>query len=98
MNIELLKEGIKEARAKIAEEKAFISESEQEVAEYLCPFAIGDKVLSPKGKKEIVASISYCSWSRAGYEIKVFKIKKDGKPYKQSTYAFGDYEKYVKAT
>ena len=72
---------------------------EQEIAEYLCPFIVGEKVLDGKGVHHIVASISYYGYGR-GYDIKVFKIRNNGTPYKESSYpgCIGEYTKDLTET
>lgn len=95
MNVDLLKEEIKAANKRISKENEFIAKTEHDIALYLCPFSIGDEVISPNGEKEIVASIRYSGWG-VGYDFKVFKIKKDGTPYKVSAYTCS-VEKYVAA-
>ena len=62
----------------------------QQIAEANCPFKVGDTLVSTEkggfkvGEKVIVASISY-RWGDSDYRLKVFKIKENGKPSKNST-------------
>ena len=95
MNIELLKEEIAAKRDVISKAKEYIRKTEQEIAEYLCPFSVGDRVISPEGTHQVIASIGYSGYG-CGYSFKVFKIKKDGVPYKDSCHAY-NLEKYVAA-
>ncbi|MBL4940945.1 MAG: hypothetical protein JKY81_04705 [Colwellia sp.] len=83
MRIETLKEEIKEAKEVIEMKKEFISRSQQEIAEHLCPFNVGNTVVDGKGVKQVVASIFYKSWGNNNYDFKTFKIKKNGELYKQ---------------
>jgi len=95
MNIENLKKEITEARVLINDKKLLIERNKQIIADYLCPFNVGDNVLDENGKRQIIASISatpYDLW----YSFKVFHIKKDGSLYKKSMYAY-NIEKYTKA-
>lgn len=97
MNIELLKEEMQAANERIQKEREYISRTKQEIANYLCPFSVGDNVVSPNGEKIIIASIKYSGWG-AGYDFKAFKIKKDGNPYKDSQNVYDDVIKYTLAT
>ena len=96
MDIDKLKHDIEIAESDIRISERFIYDTKQSIAEYLCPFKVGDKVISSTGECEVVASIKYKSWGKKGYRFKVFRIKKDGTPYKQSQHAYYE-EKYTKA-
>ena len=96
MNIELLKEEMDQAKKVIDIKKEYIRNTEQEIAEYVCPFSVGERVVSPKGDEQIICSISYCGWSHRPYDFKIFKIKKNGEPFVNSSYAFSVLE-YTKA-
>ena len=96
MNIELLKEEMKQAREVISSKESFIRVTRREIAAYICPFSVGERVVSPEGDEQIISSISYRSWGNPLYDFKVFKIKKNGEPYVNSTYAY-NLEKYTKA-
>lgn len=89
MNIELLQDEIKAANKLISEQKAFVNKTKQEIADYLCPFKAGDKVINSRGEPEIIGSITYTEYG-AGYSFKIFKIKKDGSPYKYTSYAYDE--------
>jgi len=95
MNVKLMKELIARAEEEITERSKFIKDTKQEIAEHLCPFKVGEEVLNKDGEREIIASISYCSWNRINYDFKIFKIKKSGEPYKQSHHAWNE-EKYTR--
>lgn len=94
MDIELLKSEIKEARGIINKKMAYIKNAEQEIAEHLCPFSVGDRILTKDGEEREVAKISYSHYGE-GYQLKVYKIKKNGEPYKDSNYVWYD-EGYTK--
>ena len=95
MNIELLEEEIKQKKIEMLATDEYISKTQQEIAEYSCPFTIGQRVASEGGEEVIIASISYRCWGRDKYDFKVFRMKKDGTPYKQSQYAYGQAYKAV---
>ena len=95
MDIDILKGEIKAANSRIAQDQLCVRQAQQEIADYLCPFDVGDKVISQKGEKAIIASISYRGWD-GGYSFRVFKIKKNGEPYKDSQQAYGDMANAVK--
>jgi len=94
VNIELLKTKIKEASDRIDNENAYITKTKQEIADHLCPFKVGERVVNNQGEREIVDSIRYSVWG-CGYNLKTFKIKKDGQPYKYSSDVW-DVERYAK--
>ena len=87
MNVQVLLDEIKERQNKIKEHKKYISETQQEIAEHECPFKVGDKVISPTGIEEIISRIIYTGYPPM-YSFRVFKIKNDGAPYKNDTYAY----------
>lgn len=93
MDVKLLKEQIKVKNKQISEMRKFVRQSEHEIAKYLCPFEIGQRVISPKGNVEVVAHISHVSYG-VGYEFKIYKIKENGEAYKNSQYAYrlGEYK------
>ena len=100
MDIEAEKQRCQRAENQIKVEKEIIRESKLAVALSECPFDVGDKVINGNGETETIALISFYSWpssydSRA-YQFKVFKTKKDGKPYKDSSYVW-NYKGYKKA-
>jgi hypothetical protein len=87
MNVQQLEDEIKAKRAVINEANCYISKTQKEIAEYLCPFKVGDSVISLEGNIETIASVSYRSYSPK-YEFKVFRTKKNGEPYKESSFPF----------
>ena len=87
MDIEKAKLKIKEAESVIDEKKNLIRNEKQKIAEYLCPFQVGQRVLNKDGKEEVIACIKYQGYGK-GYEFKIFKIKKNGEPYKEPNYAY----------
>ncbi len=87
MNVEKLLEEIKVAKNKIAEYQNDIRKTEQDIANHLCPFKVGQEVISPRGEEQFIASIKF-SGSGSMYEFKVFKKKKDGKSFTKSCYAW----------
>ncbi len=95
MNIDKLKQDIEIAESGIRVSERFIYDTKQSIAEHLCPFKVGDQVISGTGECEIVAGIKYKPWG-IGYSFNIFRVKKDGTPYKQSQYAYYE-EKYTKA-
>lgn len=97
MDIELLKEEIRSANEVINKKRDYIQQTQREIAEYLCPFEVGDRVISGDGEEAEIASISYKAYS-PGYTFTVFKIKKDGSPYKNSSNVWWDIEKYTAIT
>lgn len=54
-------------------------EIRRQIAEYNCPFKVGDLIKNKDGLKAKIEQIlyAYCTL----YEIKIRKIKKDGTPY-----------------
>ncbi len=95
MDIDKLKQDIKSAEADIKISERFIYDAKQSIAEHLCPFKVGDDVISGTGEREIVAGIRYKTWG-IGYSFNIFRVKKDGTPYKLSQHAYCE-EKYTKA-
>lgn len=95
MDIKLLEDEINSAQRRIAKNKKYIAKTRQEIAEHLCPFKVGDNILSPEGVKVIVASIHHRSWGD-NYEFKIYKIKNDGEPYKDSCNIWSRAEEYTK--
>jgi hypothetical protein len=87
MNVELLKEEIKAKNKQINEMRNYIRHAHQSIAEYLCPFKVGDRVMSPKGERQAIASISHQPYGDE-YSFKVFKIKTNGELYKNSQYVY----------
>jgi hypothetical protein len=87
MDIKLIDDEIKAKKEIISKAQAYIRKAEQEIAEYLCPFKVGDKVLSAQGELEIVASIAPRRFGTR-YEFKIYKIKKSGEPYKISQHVY----------
>ena len=72
-----------------------IIELKQAIADERCPFRVGEKVFNKRyNESAIVAVIFYKSYS-CGYGLKVFKIKKNGEPYKEACHAYNE-EEYVK--
>ena len=86
MDVEFKLQEIKLKEIEIKDISDFIKQERQAIAEYLCPFKVGQEVVSGKGEHHIVADIKYKSWGNT-YAFEVFKIKKDGEPYKDSCYA-----------
>lgn len=80
MDIESVNVQIKNAQAVIQSKKEFIESSRQEMAEYLCPFSVGEKVVNPEGETEIVAAV-YSKTGGLMYGFTVYKIKVNGEPY-----------------
>ncbi len=95
MDIDKLKQDIEIAESGIRVSERFIYDTKQSIAEHLCPFKVGDKVISSTGEREVVASIKYKPWG-IGYSFNIFRVKKDGTPYKLSQHAYCE-EKYTKA-
>lgn len=83
MDIESLKIKIEEAESRICSHEEYIIKTKKEMAEYLCPFKVGDEVINGSGGKEIIASINYKSYG-SNYSFDVFRIRKNGEPYKFS--------------
>ncbi len=90
MNVEKLLEEIKVAKSKIAEYQNDIRKTEQDIANHLCPFKVGQEVISPQGEEQFIASIKFNSYGRM-YDFKVFKKKKNGEPFNKSSCAWGQH-------
>lgn len=97
MDIKLLEDEINSAQGRIAKDKEYIAKTRQEIAEHLCPFKVGDHVISPEGNEEVIASIRFITWLIRKYEFKVYKIKKNGEPYKESNNVYSRQGEYTKA-
>ena len=97
MNVEALKKEIELREDKIIEEEAAIDKIKQSIADYLCPFVVGEKIVYEEGKIATIESIKYSNWALCGYNGSIRKIKKDGTPYKypNDCYALEDYKKYI---
>ena len=95
MDIDKLKHDIEIAESDVRISERFIYDTKQSIAEYLCPFKVGDKVISSTGEREVVACIRYKPWG-IGYSFNIFRVKKNGAPYKQSQSAYYE-EEYTKA-
>jgi len=92
-SIEELEQGITELEIEIEEKeellldkRAALSKLQQALAEQLCPFKVGDLVISPRGNRQIVAEIQHADYGK-GYNFTVFNFKKDGTPYKNANHA-----------
>ena len=83
MDIDAIKEEIKAKEQEISRLKSYIRSARQEIAEDLCPFKVGDRVINRFGGEEEIASIHYRDYG-IGYCFKVYKIKKNGEPYQCS--------------
>lgn len=89
---------IREHKRVIGEQNIQINLIGQKIAEFLCPFVVGERVLNAEGKIEIIHSILYTGAPNkynSGYNFKVKRIKKDGTPYKDSSHVWNS-EKYSK--
>ncbi len=95
MDIYKLKQDIEIAESDIRISERFIYDTRQSIAEHLCPFKVGDDVISGTGEREVVASIEYKPWG-IGYSFNIFRITKGGTPYKLSQHTYCE-EKYTKA-
>ena len=99
MNVEKLLLEIKEHQKIVRDNQRSAAKKQQLVAETLCPFSVGERVLNGNGEEEVIAIIS---WSgvpgdfNVGYSFGVKKIKKNGEVYKDKSYAYNQ-EKYTKA-
>ena len=71
MNIDEVSEEIFEYRSKIKELVISIAESEQAIADYLCPFEVGDAIRYEGGPTVILDDIRYVRWPLIGFEISV---------------------------
>ena len=97
MNVEKLLLEIKKHENIISESSEFVRETEQNIADFLCPFKTGERVLDNKGVAVIINSVSFCSYSKSRYEFDIKKIKKDGTPFRYRSHAYNQ-EKYTKAS
>lgn len=99
MSIEILLEEIKQHEATIRTHQEKLAKKRQKAAEQLCPFKVGDRVINGEGKEEIIHAIRWagnpCAYSK-GYSFSIKKIKNNGEPYKDKSYAYSQ-EKYTKA-
>ena len=95
MDVEKLLLEMRERNEVILEYSKLVRETEQNIAEFLCPFKVGEHVLDPDGVAVIINSIKFCSYSKLMYEFDIKKIKKDGTPYlyRSSAYRMSDYTK-----
>ena len=96
MNIEALKKAIEGHEEVIRVTKDEIARKGQLIADYLCPFDVGEKIISDENLVAVVHEIGYSKWSN-GYNLFVKKIKKDGSLYKYPTqcYRTEQYKKYI---
>ena len=95
MNVEKLLLEIKKHENIISESEKFVRETEQKVAEFLCPFKVGERVLDHEGVAVIIEKIFYDSYGKLRYEFSVRKIKINGEPRRYPTRAWY-IEKYTK--
>ena len=95
MNVEKLLLEIKKHANIISESEKFVRETKQNIAEFLCPFKVGERVLDNDGVAVIINSVSFCTYGKLNYEFDIKKLKKDGTPYIYKSYAYGigDYKK-----
>ena len=96
MNIEALKKEIEAHEEAIRITKDEIARKGQLIADYLCPFKVGEKVIDDDGLVAVIHEISYSRWSN-NYNFSIKKIKKDGSLYKYPTqcYRTEQYKKYI---
>lgn len=87
MNIEAELKEIKQIEGKISELNAELRNKRQSIAEYACPFEVGQRVISGEGELQEIALI-YPSQYAPLYDFKVYKIKKDGSAYSNMQYAY----------
>ena len=94
MDVEFLKEEIKASKLCIEVHEEFIKKTKQSIADYLCPFVVGQKIIDKSGEIVAVHEVRFCGWSRSGYDIRIKKFKKDGQPrmYPSDCYNVGDYK------
>ena len=97
MNIEELKKEIELRENKIIEEEEAIDKIKQSIADYLCPFVVGEKVVNEDGKIVAIESIKYSRWALCGYNGSIRKFKKDGTPYMYPSdcYRIDEYKKHI---
>ena len=98
MKIETLLEEIQAHEEIIAVNKIKLAEKQQRAANLLCPFVVGERVLNASGEQELIHSIGWSgmpsTW-RNGYAFSIKRIKKNGVPYKDKSYAYSQ-DKYTK--
>lgn len=97
MDIENKIKYIAALRHEIAANAKILKEAEQDIAEYLCPFKVGDKITTEEGYAVIISSIKHSSF-KEGFDLEVYKIKKDGSKYKFTNTLWGDLSRYKLAT
>ena len=95
MNVEKEIELIKSYRDSIKGYQLAVKETEQKVADFLCPFKVGDRVLNGNGEVEIIDVVYFSEWSK-DYGFAVKRIRKDGQPYVYRSSVY-DVSKYTKA-
>lgn len=78
---------IKTIEAEIINLKGEVRVRRQLLAEHLCPFKAGQRVLSSKGEEHEIANISSTAYPPF-YKFSIYKIKKDGSAYANSQYAY----------
>lgn len=91
MNIETQKLEIRALKDRLTADRRLLAAAEQDLAEELCPFSVGDR-LSGECENYLVASIDSQPCGDR-FSIRVYKIKKDGTPFKFSNRFYGDVRK-----
>ncbi len=62
----------------------FADKLSQAIAEFRCPFVVGDILVAKDGSRAAIEQIRYRR-NRAGYGLRARKFRKDGKPYAYSS-------------
>ena len=60
------------------------------IAELLCPFKVGDKIIDLSGVKAVVTRISNKYGSKTAYQMFIRKIKAGGEPFKNECEGWRD--------
>ena len=99
MDVEFHKEEIRTAGLRIEREKSYIDKTKQSIADYLCPFTVGQKIIDDVGEFVVVHTVTFCSWNNKGYAIKIKKFKKNGelRMYPSDCYNIDKYKSYIEA-
>lgn len=87
MNVEVELKEIKQITSEIAELGKVCADKRQALAEHLCPFVVGQRVLNRLGQEQEIANITPRDF-HPYYEFTVYNIKKDGNRYTNSQFAY----------
>ena len=95
MNVEKLLLEIKKHENIVSESSEFIRETQQNIAEFLCPFKVGERVLDHDGVAVNIERIFFESYGKLNYDFSVRRLKVNGELRRYPTRAWY-IEKYTK--